>query len=56
MSEVTYVLDQLSDQVKRKLEAKEKEPFFSGKRYEGYEQAMLSVLSMIHSMKERYNK
>lgn len=44
-------LEELQERVKRKLEMKKKELFYSGKRMEGYEEAMLAVLSIIHEMK-----
>ena len=51
--EALQVLYNLDASVRRKLEQKKQDPFFSGKRMEGYEQAMLAVLSMIHNEKER---
>lgn len=44
-------LDELEDRVKRKLEKKKSELFYSGKRMEGYKEAMHAVLSMIHELK-----
>lgn len=44
-------LDEVKHRVKRKLEMKKSELFYSGKRMEGYEEAMLAVLSIIHELK-----
>lgn len=45
-------LDELKDRVKRKLEIK-KERSYPNKKMEGYEEAMMAVLSIIHELKGR---
>lgn len=43
-------LDELKRRVKHKLETK-KQRSYPGKRMEGYEEAMMAVLSIIHELK-----
>ena len=46
-------LDNIIDWCRQKLAQEKKNPFgLTGKRLEGYEQAMLSVMSYLHSKKE----
>lgn len=40
---------------KKKLETVKKYQIVTGKRFEGYEMAMLSVMSYLHCEKERLN-
>lgn len=49
-------LNNLDAAIRRKLERKKKDPYISGKKLAGYEEAMLAVLSMIHSEKEKANE
>lgn len=51
--ETLNVLNCLDASIRKKLERKKKDVYFSGKRMEGYEEAMLAVLSMIHSEKKK---
>lgn len=46
-------LNDMKAKVKANLERKKRDPFYTGKRMEGYEEAMLAVLSMIHREKEK---
>lgn len=48
-------LDELKDRVKHKLEMK-KQKSYPGKKMEGYEEAMMAVLSIIHELKGKQNE
>ena len=48
-------LNQLIDWRRRKMREKNRDRFFSGKRKEGYREAMLCVMSYLHSLKEEEN-
>lgn len=50
------LLNELDERVRKKIEYKRKELGPATNRYSGYKEAMLSVLSMIHEIKERENK
>ena len=41
---------------KKKIETAKKHQIVTGKRFEGYEMAMLSVMSYLHCEKERLNE
>ena len=46
-------LDEMVDWCRRKLSVEKSKPYGSnGKRMEGYEEAMKSVMSYLHSMKD----
>lgn len=51
---VLEALDELQQNVRKKVERVRSGPI--SRREEGYEEAMLRVMSMIHNMKERYKK
>lgn len=48
-------LNQLIGWCRRKMREKNGDSFFSGKRKEGYNEAMLCVMSYLHSLKEEEN-
>ena len=45
--------DRLQDKLTWKLEQKKKDCFYSGKRLEGYEEAILAVKSMLHNERKK---
>lgn len=45
--------DRLQDMLTLKLEQKKKDRFYSGKRLEGYEEAILAVKSMLHNERKK---
>lgn len=49
-------LNELDERIRKKIEYKRRELGPATNRYSGYKEAMLSVLSMIHEIKERENK
>lgn len=50
--ESTRLLDTLDTQIANKLEQKRSDLYYSGKRMEGYEEAILAVRSLIHDYKK----
>lgn len=44
--------EKLKERIKKKLKSKQEDPFFSGKRLEGYEMACANILSIIHELEK----
>lgn len=44
-----YEYDELQDRLSKKLKQKQDDPFYNGKRLEGFENAILSVKSILKS-------
>lgn len=47
------MLEELQERIKRKLDNKKRQIDHTGKRAEGYEEACMNILSIIHEFKKR---
>lgn len=47
------MLEELQERIKRKLDNKKRQVDYMGKRGEGYEEACMNILSIIHEFKKK---
>lgn len=47
------MLEELQERIKRKLDNKKRQFDYAGKRGEGYEEACMNILSIIHEFKKK---